>query len=230
MKLLILIFCVLFSTQSLAQLLIAPTRLVLDGSNTTTQKVVVENTGDEPVRLEISTTYKKVVGDGVYRHDDNIAALENIQDSIRISPPVIRSLKPGQRRTIRVRVDAIDTNQPDGEYRAYLRFSPTPTTESAPKTSQENTTSIDITFKISTFIPVYVSKGQPAQNFTLQCHEGNFSIVNNSAFQLDTWLKLSDESEPKKLILLRESTMTRPLTKNQKVVLTQDDQEIANCS
>lgn len=47
------ISCVLgliFTTQAYAQLLIAPTRFVLDADTSVTEKIVVENNSDQPIR------------------------------------------------------------------------------------------------------------------------------------------------------------------------------------
>ncbi|MEZ9987272.1 molecular chaperone, partial [Vibrio sp. 10N.261.49.A3] len=57
------ISCVLgliFTTQAYAQLLIAPTRFVLDADTSVTEKIVVENNSDQPIRLEIKLIYRPV--------------------------------------------------------------------------------------------------------------------------------------------------------------------------
>lgn len=117
-------FGLLFTAQASAQLLIAPTRFVLDADTSVTEKIVVENNSDEPIRLEIKPIYRPVKASGLVRTDENIAESENIADWIKVSPPIIRELKPNQRRTVRLRMNALPDDMPDGEYRAYLWFSP----------------------------------------------------------------------------------------------------------
>lgn len=112
----------LFSAQAHAQLLIAPTRFVLDADTSVTEKIVVENNSDQPIRLEIKPIYRPIKATGLVRTDANVTESENIANWIKVSPPIIRELKPNQRRTVRLRMNALPDDMPDGEYRAYLWF------------------------------------------------------------------------------------------------------------
>ncbi|WP_406734438.1 hypothetical protein RJD39_21845 [Vibrio scophthalmi] len=64
------IACLLLSFQSYAQLLIAPTRIVIDGSKTVTEQVIIENTGNEALRVEINSVYKPIASNDVTRNTE----------------------------------------------------------------------------------------------------------------------------------------------------------------
>jgi P pilus assembly chaperone PapD len=62
MKHLVLLLTTIFvSFSSYAQLLIAPTRLVLNADQSVTEKIIVENNSDKPIRLEIKPVYRPIL-------------------------------------------------------------------------------------------------------------------------------------------------------------------------
>lgn len=230
------ISCVLglfFTSQAYAQLLIAPTRFVLDADTSVTEKIVVENNSDQPIRLEIKPIYRPVKANGLVRTDTNIAESENIANWIKVSPPIIRELKPNQRRTVRLRMNALPADMPDGEYRAYLWFSPiekaseAATADLSRKVRSNNGSAFQLNFHINSYVPVYVQKGQKVQDVKFQCDNQNLKITNDGKFQFSAKLNVNEHSE--KVVLLRNAELTKPFPKGSKVSLVQNDQPLYEC-
>ena len=224
-------FGLLFTAQAYAQLLIAPTRFVLDAETSVTEKIVVENNSNEPIRLEIKPIYRSVKASGLVRTDANIAESENIADWIKVSPPIIRELKPNQRRTVRLRMNALPDDMPDGEYRAYLWFSPVAKAPEATDLSRtvrsNNGSAFELNFHINSYVPVYVQKGEQVQDVKFQCADQNLKITNDGKFQFSAKLNVDEHSE--KVVLLRNAELTKPFPKGSKVSLVQNDQPLYEC-
>ena len=224
-------FGLLFTAQAYAQLLIAPTRFVLDAETSVTEKIVVENNSNEPIRLEIKPIYRSVKASGLVRTDANIAESENIADWIKVSPPIIRELKPNQRRTVRLRMNALPDDMPDGEYRAYLWFSPIAKAPEATDLSRtvrsNNGSAFELNFHINSYVPVYVQKGEQVQDVKFQCADQNLKITNDGKFQFRAKLNVDEHSE--KVVLLRNAELTKPFPKGSKVSLVQNDQPLHEC-
>tara|TARA_Y100001960_G_C14740679_1_gene862849 strand:- start:1267 stop:1971 length:705 start_codon:yes stop_codon:yes gene_type:complete len=224
-------FGLLFTAQAYAQLLIAPTRFVLDADTSVTEKIVVENNSNEPIRLEIKPIYRSVKASGLVRTDANIAESENIADWIKVSPPIIRELKPNQRRTVRLRMNALPDDMPDGEYRAYLWFSPIAKAPEATDLSRtvrsNNGSAFELNFHINSYVPVYVQKGEQVQDVKFQCADQNLKITNDGKFQFRAKLNVDEHSE--KVVLLRNAELTKPFPKGSKVSLVQNDQPLHEC-
>jgi P pilus assembly chaperone PapD len=224
-------FGLLFTAQAYAQLLIAPTRFVLDADTSVTEKIVVENNSNEPIRLEIKPIYRSVKASGLVRTDANIAESENIADWIKVSPPIIRELKPNQRRTVRLRMNALPDDMPDGEYRAYLWFSPIAKAPEATDLSRtvrsNNGSAFELNFHINSYVPVYVQKGEQVQDVKFQCADQNLKITNDGKFQFSAKLNVDEHSE--KVVLLRNAELTKPFPKGSKVSLVQNDQPLYEC-
>ena len=224
-------FGLLFTAQAYAQFLIAPTRFVLDADTSVTEKIVVENNSNEPIRLEIKPIYRSVKASGLVRTDANIAESENIADWIKVSPPIIRELKPNQRRTVRLRMNALPDDMPDGEYRAYLWFSPIAKAPEATDLSRtvrsNNGSAFELNFHINSYVPVYVQKGEQVQDVKFQCADQNLKITNDGKFQFSAKLNVDEHSE--KVVLLRNAELTKPFPKGSKVSLVQNDQPLHEC-
>lgn len=224
-------FGLLFTAQAYAQLLIAPTRFVLDADTSVTEKIVVENNSNEPIRLEIKPIYRSVKASGLVRTDANIAESENIADWIKVSPPIIRELKPNQRRIVRLRMNALPDDMPDGEYRAYLWFSPIAKAPEATDLSRtvraNNGSAFELNFHINSYVPVYVQKGEQVQDVKFQCADQNLKITNDGKFQFRAKLNVDEHSE--KVVLLRNAELTKPFPKGSKVSLVQNDQPLHEC-
>jgi P pilus assembly chaperone PapD len=140
-------------------LLIAPTRVILDGRRGT--EVILNNIGNEEATYRITLELRRMNDQG--RLDDVDVAAAN--DKEKIALEVIRyaprrvTLPPNQPQSIRVGVQPVD-NLPDGEYRAHLLFRAIPKTPAATdnqEVSKELKIQLIPIYGIS--IPVIVRKG-----------------------------------------------------------------------
>lgn len=169
-------FCLLFaaacgsaapSVHAAGDLLVAPTRLVLDGSRGT--EVVLNNIGTEPATYRISLEIKRMTADGgldeIAEADCN-AAEKAALDMIAFSPRRV-TLPPGQPQVIRVGV-RVPEGTPPGEYRAHMLFRAVP--DSAPATTAKPVgegVSIALTPIYGITIPVIVRVGTQGARATI---------------------------------------------------------------
>ncbi|RJX75545.1 molecular chaperone [Vibrio sinensis] len=226
-----LLISLLVVPQAFAQLLIAPTRFVLDAEQASTEKVIVENTGETSIRLEIKPIYLPLNDEHSSRMNNDIKNIEDIARYVQISPPIIRKLKPNQRRTIRVRLAGLPEHFSEGEYRAYLHFAPTALAEAPSIDSNENSSAFNLDIKINSYIPIYVQKGtqkSAQQNkVKITCLDNKVKIENHSKFQFNAWLNTGETQE--KLVLLRETMLIKPLPANKQVSIQQGDNILKHC-
>lgn len=141
-------------------LLVAPTRVVLDGSRGT--EVVLNNIGSTPATYRISLEIKRMTGQGGLEEiaDADINATERAAlDMISFSPRRI-TLPPNQPQVIRVGVRLPEGVAP-GEYRAHMLFRAIPDAVAAtPQTSvSSGGVSIALTPIYGITIPVIVRVG-----------------------------------------------------------------------
>ncbi|WP_159651296.1 fimbrial biogenesis chaperone [Vibrio atypicus] len=218
----------IFAVPVFAQLLIAPTRFVLDADRSITEKIVVENSSDQPLRLEIKPVYRPITSAGVTRLTQDIQQTENIANWIQVSPPVIRELKPNQRRTIRLRFNALPKDMTDGEYRAYLWFSPIATGQEQAKDSKQlSGPAFELDFRVNSYIPIYAQRGKVTQNVDIQCQKDAIHIQNNGKYQFNATLNINGQDE--RLVLLRDSQLIKPVAAKSHATLLQDQKKIHEC-
>lgn len=140
-------------------LLVAPTRIVLDGQRGT--EVILNNIGSEPATYRISLELRRMTSEG--RLTDVTPEEANqieqaAQSMIRYAPRRV-TLPPNQPQAIRLGVRA-PQDLPDGEYRAHLLFRAIPKAKSV--TDQVNPVggfSIALTPIYGVTIPVIVRQG-----------------------------------------------------------------------
>ncbi|RJF94269.1 molecular chaperone [Sphingomonas cavernae] len=140
-------------------LLVAPTRVVLDGPRGT--EVILNNIGSAPATYRISLELRRMKSDGsledIAPESANVAEAAALQ-MISYAPRRI-TLPPNQPQAIRIGVRAPQA-LPDGEYRAHMLFraipEATPVTEQAPP---GNGLSIAITPIYGVTIPIIVRRG-----------------------------------------------------------------------
>jgi len=111
--------------QAVGDLLVAPTRVVLDGSRGT--EVVLNNIGAEPATYRISLEIKRMTAAGGLDEiaEENMSPAERAAlDMIAFSPRRV-TLPPNQPQVIRVGV-RIPEGTPPGEYRAHMLFRAVP--------------------------------------------------------------------------------------------------------
>ncbi|WP_374137763.1 molecular chaperone [Sphingomonas sp.] len=144
-----------------AQLMIAPTRVVLAGTERSTELILV-NKGDEQTAFRIDVENRRMRADGALetvtetRPGELFAA-----DMIRFSPRRV-ILDPGARQSLRVSV-TVPAGLAPGEYRSHLRLMSAPTSAGAatPTASDANdgALSIQLIAVRSITIPVIVRVG-----------------------------------------------------------------------
>lgn len=142
-------------------LLVAPTRVVLDGRTGT--EVILSNIGDKEATYRVGLELRRMTPDGhlvdVAPEEAN-AAEEAALAMVRYAPRRI-TLPPGQPQAVRIRARP-EAELPDGEYRVHMSFraipDPTPVTE--PQQSEAQGISIRLIPVYGITIPVIIRKGR----------------------------------------------------------------------
>jgi P pilus assembly chaperone PapD len=157
-------------------LLIAPTRVVLDGRRGT--EVILNNIGNEEATYRITLELRRMNAEG--RLDDVDAATANDKEKsalqiIRYAPRRV-TLPPNQPQSIRIGLQPAET-LPDGEYRAHMLFRAIPKTPAADATQQAgNGLKIQLIPIYGISIPVIVRKG----NLQATAALSNVRIANDN--------------------------------------------------
>lgn len=107
--------------QAAGDLLVAPTRVVLDGQRGT--EVILNNIGDTPATYRISLEIKRMQPDGslVDVPSEEANATESAAAAMIVYAPRRVDLPPNQPQAIRISIRP-SADLPDGEYRAHLLF------------------------------------------------------------------------------------------------------------
>jgi hypothetical protein len=128
-------------------LLVAPTRIVLDGRKGA--EIILNNIGDEPATYRISVEFRRMLPDGTL---DDVAEITDAEKAARdmiIYAPRRVTLAPKEPQSIRISARP-PKGLPDGEYRVHLLFRavppPTPVTDTAAQQAK------GVSFKL---IPIY---------------------------------------------------------------------------
>ncbi len=103
----------------LGDLLVAPTRLVLDGRKGA--EVILNNIGDEPATYRISVEFRRMTPDGGLVDVDQPSAEDRLAEEMILYAPRRVTLAPHQPQSVRVSARA-PQGLPDGEYRIHLLF------------------------------------------------------------------------------------------------------------
>lgn len=113
-------------------LLVAPTRVVLNGGRGT--EIVLSNIGDEVATYRISVELRRMTTDGMLHDVDAPNTEEQLAQSMIVYAPRRVTLAPREPQTIRISARA-PQGLVDGEYRVHLLFRavPPPTPVEAPK-------------------------------------------------------------------------------------------------
>lgn len=147
------------SARAAGDLLIAPTRVVLDGRRGT--EVILNNIGDEEATYRITLELRRMNAQGRLEDVDLEKATDQEKsalDAIRYAPRRV-TLPPNQPQSIRIGLQPND-GLPDGEYRAHMLFRAIP--KAAPVDSAGAPTEglkIQIIPIYGISIPVIVRKG-----------------------------------------------------------------------
>lgn len=113
-------------------LLVAPTRIVLNGSRGT--EIVLSNIGDETATYRISVELRRMKGDGSLEDVPTANERETTARNMILYAPRRVTIAPNEPQTIRIAARA-PKGLPDGEYRAHLLFRavPAPRPVTAPR-------------------------------------------------------------------------------------------------
>src|SRR5688572_1393104 len=107
------------ASAGVGDLLVAPTRLVLDGRKGA--EVILNNIGEEPATYRISVEFRRMTPDGGLVDVDQPTAEDKLaEEMIRYAPRRV-TLAPHQPQSVRVSARA-PQGLPDGEYRVHLLF------------------------------------------------------------------------------------------------------------
>jgi hypothetical protein len=107
----------------IGDLLVAPTRIVLNGSRGA--EIVLSNIGDEVATYRISVELRRMKEDGTLENVEVANDRENTARSMILYAPRRVTIAPNEPQTIRISARA-PQGLPDGEYRAHLLFRAVP--------------------------------------------------------------------------------------------------------
>ncbi|QCB56671.1 molecular chaperone [Sphingopyxis sp. PAMC25046] len=142
-------------------LLVAPTRVILDGSRGT--EVVLNNIGSEPATYRISLEIKRMTAAGGLDEiaEENVTPAERAALDMIVFSPRRVTLPPNQPQVVRVGV-RVPEGTPPGEYRAHMLFRAVPDAAAANATEAKPAStgvSIALTPIYGITIPVIVRVG-----------------------------------------------------------------------
>ena len=104
-------------------LLVAPTRIVLDGRRGT--EIVLNNVGDEPATYRISVEFRRMTPEGDLVEETNPPPQEQAAADMIVYAPRRVTLAPHEPQSIRIAARP-PQGLPDGEYRVHLLFRAVP--------------------------------------------------------------------------------------------------------
>ena len=156
-------------TPASAQLMIAPTRVVLTPSQRSMELVLV-NKGEGTAAFRIAIENRRMAQDGSMEDAPDTRDGELFAaDKIRATPRQLM-IEPGGRQTLRVSASDIGGLAP-GEYRAHLRVMSAPVAEATtatPTESNDNSLSIQLIAVRSVTIPVLLRVGELGATATIE--------------------------------------------------------------
>lgn len=103
----------------IGDLLVAPTRIVLDGRKGA--EVILNNIGDEPATYRVSVVFRRMTEDGGLQDVDAPDANDKAAEDMILYQPRKIVLPPRQPQSIRI-VARPPQGLPDGEYRIHMLF------------------------------------------------------------------------------------------------------------
>lgn len=164
------------ASAGVGDLLVAPTRIILDGRKGT--EIVLNNIGDEPATYRISVEFRRMTADGRLEDVANPTPQEQAAADMIIYAPRRVTLAPHEPQSIRL-VARPPQGLPDGEYRVHLLFRAIPPANPVAATPAEQPTGLQfqLTPIYGVTIPVIVRLGNlqvsaAISNVTLDKSEG----------------------------------------------------------
>ena len=135
------------ASAGVGDLLVAPTRLVLNGGRSA--EIILNNIGEEPATYRISAEFRRMKADGTLEEIADPSDAEKAARDMLIFAPRRVTLAPREPQSIRIAARP-PQGLPDGEYRVHLLFRAIPPATPVEKTSDEPAKGLS--FKL---IPVY---------------------------------------------------------------------------
>ncbi|MCK2149278.1 molecular chaperone [Marinobacter alexandrii] len=156
----------LFNATAFAELMIYPTRLVIEGNQRAT-KVEMINNGSQVATYRISLVNRRMSETGAFSGIDEPLPGERFSDDmLRYSPRQI-TLAPGSGQTVRLMVRKPANLEP-GEYRSHLLFSKQPSVQGGRSPdSKDEGVGVRITTLVGVSIPVIVRHGATSAHVEL---------------------------------------------------------------
>jgi hypothetical protein len=169
-----LLFCLLIllpQRHALADLMLAPTRIVFDKNQRSAQLDLINN-GDSAATYRISLVNRRMSETGEFSAADNPLPGEQFADALlRYSPRQVM-LAPGRGQTIRISLRK-PADLPVGEYRSHLQFDLVPEVSAASSIDAQRLElapgelGVQLRALIGVSIPVIVRHGETAAKVTL---------------------------------------------------------------
>ena len=103
----------------IGDLLVAPTRIVLDGRKGA--EVILNNIGDEPATYRVSVVFRRMTEDGGLQDVEEPTANDKAAEDMILYQPRKVVLPPRQPQAIRI-IARAPQGLPDGEYRVHMLF------------------------------------------------------------------------------------------------------------
>lgn len=140
-------------------LLVAPTRLVLDGRKGA--EIILNNVGDEAATYRVSVEFRRMTSDGRLEDVTEPTAANKLAEDMIVYAPRRVTLAPRQPQSIRISARA-PQGIADGEYRVHLLFRAIPPAKPvvAPTGEAPKGLSFSLTPVYGVTIPVIVRLGQ----------------------------------------------------------------------
>lgn len=144
---------------AVGDLLVAPTRVILDGGRGT--EIILNNIGAEPATYRISLELRRMTADGQLVEVSTEAATDKEKATLSMISYAPRRvvLPPNQPQAIRVGA-RFAADLPDGEYRAHMLFRAIPDAKVATSTTEVHEgLSISLTPIYGVTLPIIIRKG-----------------------------------------------------------------------
>jgi P pilus assembly chaperone PapD len=135
------------ASAGVGDLLVAPTRVVLDGRRGT--ELILNNIGEEPATYRISVEYRRMNPDGTLAEVTEPTAREKAAADMIVYAPRRVTLAPREPQAIRIAARP-PQGLPDGEYRVHLLFRAVPPATPVVPASGEETKGLQLRL-----IPIY---------------------------------------------------------------------------
>jgi len=135
------------ASAGVGDLLVAPTRLVLNGGRGA--EIILNNIGDEPATYRISVEFRRMKPDGMLEEVADPSDAEKAARDMIIYAPRRVTLAPNEPQSIRIAARP-PQGLPDGEYRIHMLFRAIP--PSTPVTQPASAPAKGVSFRL---IPVY---------------------------------------------------------------------------